>query len=357
MSANLTADAAGTALVAETPSRPRRVGRRFMLPGLFALAAALLLVTAFSLGMGAKSIPLGDVVEALVRFDASQPNHLIVHDLRLPRTIVGLLVGAALGLAGVLMQGVTRNPLADPYLLGVEAGASFGVVVAVYVLGIQTLSTYVWFGFVGAGVASVVVFAIGSIGRVRTTPVKLALGGAALAALLTSLTSSLLFLDRLAFQETRFWLVGSLAGRDLTIVLQAAPFILVGVALALALGRALDLLVLGQDLAKALGQRTFLTQAAIILSITLMTGGAVAAAGPIAFIGFFVPHIARALTGPANRWTLAYTLFLAPTILLASDIIGRLVVRPAELEVGVVTALVGAPVFIVMVRRRRLAEL
>jgi iron complex transport system permease protein len=337
---------------------PRRTRRRQVLVvGLIAMAALLVVSAVLSLALGARSIPIGDVFDAVLRFDESRQNHVIIRDLRLPRTIVGLLAGAALGLAGVLMQGVTRNPLADPYLLGVEAGASFGVVLAVYVFGLQSLSTYVWFGFAGAGVAAVVVFALGSIGRARTTPVKLALGGAAIAALLTSLTSALLFLDRLAFQETRFWLVGSLAGRDMVIVGQAAPFIVAGVVMALALGRALDMLSLGQDLAKALGQRVLLTQTAIILSITLMTGGAVAACGPIAFVGFFVPHIARTLTGPANRWILAYTVFLAPSIILVSDVIGRLVVRPSELEVGVVTALVGAPLFVAMVRRRRLAEL
>jgi iron complex transport system permease protein len=341
--------------ITDTSRRPRR--RRVLLLGLIALALGLLLTTVLSMVVGAKAIPVGDVLDALFGFDPSVPNHLIVRDLRLPRTIVGLLVGMALGLAGVLMQGVTKNPLADPYILGVEAGASLGVVTAVYAFGIPTLSGSVWFGFAGAGVAAVVVFLLGTLGRNRTTPVKLTLAGAAVAALLTALTSALLFLDRLAFQETRLWLVGSLAGRDMQIVWVVLPFIAVGVVLALLLGRALDLLALGQDLAKALGQRTFLVQAAIIASITLLTGAAVAAAGPIAFVGFFVPHIARSMTGPANRWTLAYTLLLAPAILLVSDVIGRVIVRPGELEVGVVTALVGAPVFVAMVRRRRLPEL
>lgn len=335
---------------------PRAVSR-YLLPGLLGLVVLLLIVVSASLMIGAKAIPYGEVLDSLWNFDPGNPDHLIVRDLRVSRTLIGLLVGIALGLAGVLMQGVTRNPLADPGLFGVEAGAALGVVVAAYLFDVSSLSTSVWFGLVGAGVASVAVFAIGSVGNVRTTPVRLALAGAAMAAALAAITTAILFLDRLAFQETRFWLVGSLQGRDMEVVRQVAPFIIVGTVLALTLSRALDLLALGQDLARALGQRVVLTQAVIVLSITLMTAGAVAAAGPIAFIGFFVPHIARAMTGPASRWTLAYTAILAPLILLTADVIGRFVVRPAELEVGIVTALIGGPLFIALVRRKRLAQL
>jgi iron complex transport system permease protein len=319
-------------------------------------STVLCLVVGCSIAFGAKSIPFGTVWQALVDNNAST-DHQIVRELRVPRTLLGLGVGAALGLAGAMMQGVTRNPLADPGLLGVDAGAALAVVVAIHSFGITTLTGHVWFAFAGAGIASAVVYLLGSLGRVGATPVKLALAGAALTALLTALTQSILLLDVQSLDVFRFWVVGSLAGRDADVLAQVAPFLLVGVALALASGRTLNTLSLGDDVARSLGQRIAPARGLAALGIMVLCGAATAAAGPIGFIGLTVPHVARAICGPDYRWILAWSLVLAPTLLLAADVIGRVVARPGEVQVGIVTAFLGAPVFIALVRRRRLSEL
>lgn len=318
--------------------------------------AALGLVALTSVRYGSKPIPLGEVFDAFLAFDGSN-DHLIIRSLRVPRTLVGLGVGTALGLAGGLMQGVTRNPLADPGILGVEAGASLAVVIAIFVFGVSSLSVFVWFAFVGAAAASVLVYGLGSMGREGATPIKLALAGAAVSALLVALTTAVLLTDIATLDQYRFWVVGSLAGRDLTIFRQVAPFLVVGTLAALALARAMNTISLGEDVARSLGQRVALARGASAGVIVLLVGGAVAAAGPIGFVGLTVPHVARALTGPDYRWVLPYSAVLAPILLLGADVIGRIVARPSEVQVGVVTALVGAPFFIALVRRRKLAEL
>jgi iron complex transport system permease protein len=255
------------------------------------------------------------------------------------------------------MQGVTRNPLADPGLLGIEAGAALAVVVGIHSFGIGSLTGYVWFAFAGAGAASVVVYAIGSMGRGGATPVKLALTGSAVSALLASLTSAVLLLDVETLDEYRFWVVGSLAGRDEVVVWQVAPFLVVGTLLALGSARSLNALSLGDDVARSLGQRVQLARLVAALAVVVLCGAATAAAGPIGFVGLTVPHIARAICGPDYRWILPWSLVLAPTLLLGADVIGRVVARPGEVQVGIVTALVGAPFFVALVRRRKLAEL
>jgi iron complex transport system permease protein len=325
--------------------------------GGLALACVLLaLVVMASLAFGSKAIPLGTVVDALGSFNGSN-EHLIVRSLRVPRTVIGVAVGMALGLAGAVMQGVTRNPLADPGLLGIEAGAALAVVLCIRVLDIHTLSGFVWFAFLGAGLASVVVYGVGSIGRGGATPVKLALGGAALAAFLASLTSAILLLDLNTLDEFRFWVVGSLAGRDADTAVQVMPFIAVGVLVTLSSARSLNTLALGDDVARSLGTRVHLARLVAAVAVVLLSGAAVAAAGPIAFIGLTIPHVARAICGPDYRWVLPWSMVLGPSLLLAADVIGRVVVYPGELHVGIVTALIGAPFFIVLVRRRKLAEL
>jgi iron complex transport system permease protein len=273
------------------------------------------------------------------------------------RTLLGLTVGAALGLAGAVMQGVTRNPLADPGLLGVNAGAALAIVSGLYFFGITSSSSYVWFAFVGAAVAGVVVYALGAMGRGGATPVKLAIAGAAVSALMASLTSAMLLLDSATLDQYRFWAVGSIAGRELDVLWGVLPFILLGIAIALLLGRELNGLALGEDVARSLGQRVGLVRLGAAASVVLLCGGATAAAGPIWFVGLTVPHVARALTGPDHRWLLPYSMLIGAVLLTLADVIGRVLVRPGELEVGIVTAFLGAPVFIAFVRRRRIAEL
>ena len=332
-----------------------RPGMRVL--GLIGAIAALGLVCIASLAFGSKPIPFSTVIESLTSYDDDVTDHLIIRELRVPRTLVGLAVGMALGFAGALMQGVTRNPLADPGILGVNAGAALGVVMGIYLLDVSSLSQYVWLAFVGAAAASVVVYGLGSAGRGGATPVKLALAGAAVAAVLTSLTSGVLLLDVDTLDQFRFWVVGSLAGRGTEILLDALPFMIVGGLLALASGRALNTLSMGDDVARSLGTRVAWSRALAALSVVLLAGAAVAVAGPIAFVGLTVPHVARAFVGPDYRWLLPYSAVLAGILLVGADTIGRIVIRPSELQVGIVTALVGAPFFILLVRRRKLAAL
>ncbi len=325
--------------------------------GLLLCLVALVAACFASVAYGAKPIAVPTVWDALRHFDGDVNDHLIVRTLRVPRTLVGLEVGAALGLSGAVMQGVTRNPLADPAILGIEAGASLGVVIGIFTFSVGTLSGYVWFAFAGAAVASFVVYALGSMGRGGPTPVKLALAGAALAALLSSLTSAILLLDINTLDQYRFWIVGSLAGRDTDIAWDVLPFVVVGTVLAVSAARSLNTLALGEDMARSLGQKVQLARGISALSVVILCGAATAAAGPVGFVGLTVPHVARAIVGPDYRWILPYSLILAPTLLLGADVVARLVVRPGELQVGIVTALLGAPFFIALVRQRKLAEL
>jgi iron complex transport system permease protein len=324
--------------------------------GLVVGGALLGVVLLASLAVGARPMAWSTAVEAVTSFDPADDDHLVVRELRMPRTVIGLLAGVALGLAGALMQGVTRNPLADPGLLGVNAGAALAVVIAINVFGVATLAGYVWFAFGGAGAAAVTVYLLGATGRDGATPVKLALAGAALTALLGSVTTAILLLDATTLDQFRFWAVGSLDGRGADIATQAAPFVVVGVLMAFVCGRMLNALALGDDVARSLGQRVGIARAVTAAAVVVLAGTATAAAGPIVFVGLTVPHVARALTGPDNRWVLAYAAVLAPILLVGADVIGRVVARPSEVQVGIVTALLGAPVFIALVRRRRLAE-
>ena len=342
-----------------TLTTPLALSDRRTLPRLAGLplaATVLGLVALVSIAVGAKAIPLGEVVSGLLGDDGSE-SAAIVRELRVPRTLVGFAVGVALGLAGGLMQALTRNPLADPGILGVEAGAAAAIVAAIGVLGLSEPGTYVWFSFAGAAVASVVVYVLGSRGRAGATPVRLALAGTAVAAALYAFINGMTLLDPEAFDEYRHWSVGSLAGRDLEILAAIGPFIAVGTLIALALARPLNALALGYDPGRALGARIGRSRALGALAITLLCGGATAIAGPIVFIGLTVPHMARAIVGPDQRWVLVYSALLAPILLLTADIIGRVVIAPGELEVGIVTALIGAPVFIALVRRKRIAQL
>jgi len=276
-----------------------------------------------------------------------------VLDLRLPRTVVGLVVGAALGLAGAVMQGLTRNPLADPGLLGVNAGAATAVVLAISVLGVTSPAGYVWFALLGAAAAAVVVYGVAATGREGATPVKLTLAGAAVGAMLLSVTTAVLVVDTSTFDQFRFWQVGSLSGRDLPVVLAVLPVLALGAVLALVLGPLLDALSLGEDVARGLGQRTGLVRLLGAVAVVLLCGGATAVAGPISFVGLAVPHLVRALTGPSHRWLLPLSALVAPVLLLLADVLGRVVARPGELQVGIVTAFLGAPVLVAVVRSRR----
>ena len=330
---------------------------RGLAAGLAGLAAGLLVVCALSVAVGSRSIDLATVVGALAGDAASSTDETVVRDVRIPRTLLGLLVGAALGLSGALLQGVTRNPIADPSIMGLSAGAAAFVVLGIAVLGVSQVSGYVWLAFAGTAVAALLVYAVASVGRDGPTPVKLALAGAAVAAGLWSLMTGVVLTDLDALDQIRFWQLGSLAGRNAPVLEQVAPFLAFGLALALLCGRALNGLALGDDTARGLGQRVGLTRALILAAVTVLCGAATAACGPIVFVGLVVPHLARAICGPDYRWILPYCLLLAPLVLLAADVLGRVVLAPGELEVGVVLGVLGAPFFVAIVRYRNLAEL
>ncbi|WP_430477385.1 FecCD family ABC transporter permease [Streptomyces sp. P11-1] len=324
--------------------------------GLLVLAALLLFLIALSTWIGAKDTSLGQVWTAIWNDDGSYATD-VIRQLRLPRALVGLMTGAALGVAGAVMQAVTRNPLADPGLLGVNAGASAAVVFGIGVIGLAGFGSLVWFSFVGAALTTVIVYVLGASGRAGPTPVRLALAGAAVSASLSGVIAGLTVFDSATYDYLRFWMVGSLAGRDPQLVVQLLPFIVVGLVIALLLARSLNSLALGDELGRALGARIARTRLAAVVVVTLLCGASTAAAGPIAFVGLVVPLVARWLTGPDLRWVLPYSMLLAPVLLLVSDIIGRVALPGDELEVGAVTAVIGAPVFIAMVCRRKEASL
>ncbi|MFV0130583.1 FecCD family ABC transporter permease [Streptomyces sp. HMX112] len=322
--------------------------------GLVVSVGVLLLVCVLSVVVGAKSVPLGEVWHGLFH-NSGTGNDVIVHDVRVPRTLLGVLAGVALGLSGAVMQALTRNPLAEPGLMGVNAGAAAAVVSAISFLGVTSITGYVWFAFVGAAVVSVVVYVLG--GSRSATPVRLALAGTAATFALYGYVNAVQLLDSAALDRLRFWTVGSLAGADMETVGKVAPFIGAGVVLALLIARPLNAMEMGDDTARALGAHLNRTRVLAMLAVTLLCGAATAACGPIVYIGLMVPYLVRALTGPDMRWILPYAAVLSPVLLLGSDVLGRIIARPAELQVGIVTALVGGPVFIHLVRRKRMAQL
>ncbi len=346
---------AGAALPRPAEPPPARVLTRHV-PALALALAALLAVCLLSISVGARPIAL-DRVWSLVFHPDGSDDAIIVQDLRIPRTILGLIVGAALGVGGALMQALTRNPIADPGLLGVNAGAAAAVVTATWLLGTTSTMTNIWFAFAGAALASVVVYGIGATGRSGATPVRLALAGTAVTFALIAYVQGVTLIDRSALDEYRFWQVGALAGHPASLSAQITPFIAAGLLLAFALGRSLNAIALGEDAGRGLGVRPGRTRVLGAVAITLLCGAATAAAGPIVFIGLTVPHVARVICGPDQRWVLPYSALLAPVLLLSADVIGRVVNRPGELEVGIVSAVLGAPVFIAIVRRRRIAQL
>ncbi|MCK9793195.1 iron chelate uptake ABC transporter family permease subunit [Isoptericola sp. 4D.3] len=312
--------------------------------------AVLALIAVASLTLGVRDIDVATVWQALTAPVAGNVDHDVVLDQRVPRTLIGLAAGAALGLAGTLIQGVTRNPIADPGLLGLNAGASLAVVIAVSLLGVTAPLGFVWFAFVGAAAAAALVFSIGA-----GQPVKLALVGATVTALITPLITLVLLRDPAAFNTYRFWAVGSLTGRGMETLERLWPFVVVGIVLAGALAHRLSMLSLGDDVARALGQRVGLTRGLTAGAIVLLAGTATALAGPIALVGLAVPHAARRLVGTDYRWIVPLSAVLGPVMLLGADVIGRLVLPHSELEAGVVAAALGAPVLVAVARGKSVA--
>lgn len=320
--------------------------------GLLGAVLVLLAVLVLSIGFGARQLSVGEVWQGL--FDEGSAASTVVLDMRLPRTLLGLLAGMALGVAGCVMQALTRNPLADPGLLGINAGASAAVATATAVLGMAAFESYVWFAMGGAAAVSVLVYVVGG-GR-GATPARLTLAGAALNAAFYSYVSAMMLLDGDSLEKMRFWTVGSLASAQTATWAGMLPFVAAGLLVALVLARPLNALALGDDSARALGARPAQVRALALLAVTLLCGAATAACGPIVFVGLMVPHLVRSLTGPDLRWMLPYCAVLAPVLLLGADVLGRLLGSPGELQVGIVTAVLGGPFFLYFVRRVRMVR-
>lgn len=339
------------------PARRRFPARhRAHLIGAAVLLALLVVTCVLSIAIGAKPIPLDTIWHSLVSPTGGEDD-MIVRELRLPRTVIGALVGAALGLAGALTQAHTRNPIADPGILGITQGAGLAVVLATYAFGITHLYGFIWFGFAGAAVGAGAVFAVGAIGRGGPTPLTLVLAGAAISALLQAITFALVLVDQRSLDTFRFWKVGSIAVPGFTLVLQVLPFLVVGLMIGLAGASGLNALALGEDLARALGHRVHRVRVLGITAITILVGASVAVCGPIGFVGLVVPHAVRTFTGPDYRALLPFSALAGAILVLLADTAGRIVARPGEVEAGVMLALIGAPFFIYLVRRRKLVQL
>ena len=317
-------------------------------PGLPITAAVWVAVVVgagvLSLVVGARSVPLDAI------WDDAHPLHAVVQ-ARFERTVLGFAVGAALGLAGALMQGLTRNPLADPGILGVNAGATFSMVIGMTVFGFTSMSQFLPMAFLGAALAAVLVHAIASLGRDGATPMKLAITGAALSAGLASWTTGVLLADRKTMESFRFWQVGTVGGRGFDVLVAGLPFLVIGAVLALTGARLLNTLALGDDLARGLGRHTSRDRLLLALAIVLLAGTATALAGPIAFVGLVVPHVVRTFVGSDYSRVLPFSMLVGAALVVLADTAGRVVLPPAEVQVGIMAAVVGVPVFLALIRR------
>ncbi|MGC1245054.1 MAG: iron ABC transporter permease [Spirulinaceae cyanobacterium] len=317
--------------------------------GLIAGLIILLSCLWLSISFGATDIPRKSVYQALIAFDDST-EHLIIRSIRLPRSLTAIIVGAAISTSGAIMQGITRNPLADPGILGINAGAALAVVLAIFWGGAASPSLYLWFAFAGAGITAISVYCFASLGRSGLTPLNLTIAGAAISAFLASLTTAILIISQRTLEEIRFWLAGSLAGVDANLIWKILPYVAIGMVLALIIGQQITIISLGEDVAKGLGQQTALVKIVALGCVILLAGSGVAVAGAIGFIGLVVPHIVRFVVGVDYRWILPYSALFGAILLLASDIAARLILQPQEIPVGIMTALVGGPFFIYLAK-------
>lgn len=290
-------------------------------------------------------------IDSFVNFDGSN-EHIIIQQVRIPRALIGACVGASLGMAGCLMQSLTKNPLASPDIIGVSAGSSFFIVAALTIFGIQSTTAYTWLSFLGATISVVVVFTFSSIGKEGSTPLKLTLAGVAISALFSSLTQGLLTVNEQSLEEVMFWITGSVQGRDLSILVDVFPYLLIGWIGAILIAGKVNTLMLGDDIAKGLGQRIFLIKGVTLVVVILLSGGAVAVAGPIGFIGIMIPQISKYFVGIDHKWLIPYCGVLGAILLVSADILSRYIMMPREVPVGVTVACIGAPFFIYLAKKK-----
>ncbi|MCV9886807.1 FecCD family ABC transporter permease [Metabacillus halosaccharovorans] len=318
--------------------------------GLILGLSLLLLLMCGSLVFGYADTNLKTVYDAFTSFNGTN-EHIIVYEVRLPRALIGATVGASLALAGAIMQALTKNPLASPSVFGINAGAGFFIVVAVTFFYVNSYQGFTLIAFAGAAFSAFIVYFVGSFGREGLTPMKLTLAGAAMAALFSSLTQGLLVVNEAALDQVLFWLAGSIQGRKLESLFTVLPYILPAIIISLILSQKINVLTMGEDVAKGLGQRTGFVKLTGALLVIILGGGAVAVSGPIAFIGIVIPHFARFIVGNDYRWIFPYCVVLGGSLLVFADILARYIVMPEEIPVGVMTAIIGTPFFIYIARR------
>lgn len=335
-------------------TRSRARGRRRVL-WLVVLVAALLVAGVLSVTFGARDVAFADIWAGLT--GSTDTASAAAVGKRVPRTILAMLVGAALAVAGAVLQGATRNPLADPQILGINAGASLAIVTGIAFFGLSSSSGYIWTGMIGAGATAVFVYAIGSLGRGGPTPLRLALAGAVTAVAFSSLISAILLPRINVMSVFRFWQVGGVGGATPDTIGQVLPFLVVGFVICLLSASALNTLALGDELAAGLGARVRTARLTASAGAVILCGAATAVAGPIGFVGLVVPHICRLIVGVDHRWLLPVSAAGGAILLTISDVVGRVIARPEEIEVGIVTALLGAPFFIALVRRQKMRAL
>lgn len=318
--------------------------------GLLVGVALLLVLMCAGLIFGYASTSWKVAYDAFTSFDGSN-EHLIVFNVRLPRSLIGAVVGASLAIAGAIMQALTKNPLASPSVFGINAGAGFFLVIAVSIFYVDSMQAYTWIAFTGAAVAAFAVYFIGSFGREGLTPMKLTLAGAAMAALFSSLTQGLLVVNESALDQVLFWLAGSVQGRKMESLLTVLPYVGTAIVLSMLLSQKINVLTMGEDVARGLGQRTGLVKLIAALIVIVLGGSSVAVAGPIAFIGIVIPHFVRFLVGNDYRWIIPYCAILGGAFLVFADILARFIIMPEEVPVGVMTAFIGTPFFVYIARR------
>lgn len=318
------------------------------------LCVLLLLVACLiycSLAMGQLSISFRAVWDVMLHYNADQTEHLVIATSRFARAMIALVLGMTLAVAGVLVQALTRNPLAAPDLIGVNAGAIFFIVFAITWLDMQSLTSYMWFGFIGAALSGTAVFLLSSLGRDGLTPIKIILAGTALSALFMSFTQGLLVIDEQSIQTVLFWIAGSIAGRDMTMLLSVLPILCIALFISLLLGKSMNVFSSGDDIAKGLGQNVGLLKILMGLLIVILAGGSIAVAGSIGFIGLIIPHISKKLVGSDYRWIIPYAALLGSALLLAADIAARFIIIPQEVPIGVMTAIIGGPFFVYLAKK------
>lgn len=316
---------------------------------------ALLVLFALSVALGTREIAIGDVISSLTG-EAETVSEAAVRK-RIPRTVLALLIGSSLSIAGATMQAITRNPIAEPGILGVSSGAALAVVTGIVFFGLSDPYGYIVFAIVGAAIAAVFVYSIGSLGRGGATPLKLALAGAASSAAFTSLVSAILLPRLDAMESFRFWQIGGVGGATWDRITIVLPFLIAGTLICFVSARGMNSLALGDDIAAGLGANIARTRMFAAVGSIVLAGAATAIAGPIAFVGLVVPHVARILIGTDHRWMLPFAALGGAGLLVGADIIGRIIARPQEVEVGIVAALIGAPVLIWLVRGQKMREL